>query len=136
MFDALKRIDMLRTERGWSFYKLAKEASIPQSSLTTWFSRDITPPLEAIEKICDALEISMAEFFNYTEYIDSPSKLAMRRKQSGITQEELAKKIGISKDTLCAYEQKKRDIVHAQYWIVYELAKALDCDTEDIVDFK
>ena len=51
------------------------------------------------------------------------TRLARIRKLSGLSQEELAKKAGISVETICAYEQRKRDI-----------SKALGCIADDIVD--
>ncbi len=62
------------------------------------------------------------------------TRLARIRKLAGLSQEELAKKAGISVETVCAYEQRKRDISKAQYRIVHKIAKALGCIADDIVD--
>jgi len=66
--------------------------------------------------------------------MQSETRLARIRKLAGLSQEELAKKAGISVETICAYEQRKRDISKAQYRIVSKMAKALGCIADDIVE--
>ncbi len=136
MFDVLGRITELRDERGWSVYRLAKNAEIPQSSMATWYSKGIAPPMESIEKICKAFEITLADFFEEKPLVNNETKLAKCRKKTELSQEELAKRAGISVETVCAYEQGKRDISKAQYRIVKKLASVLDCKADDIVENK
>lgn len=59
--DCLERIRTLLEERGWSVYRLAQEAGVPQSTLANLFLRNNMPTLE---RICQALGITMAEFFS------------------------------------------------------------------------
>ena len=59
--------------------------------------------------------------------------LARKRQECHLSQEELAKKAKISVETVCAYEQGKRDIERAQYRIVKALADALECSIDEIV---
>ena len=63
---------------------------------------------------------------------DSGYLLSLKRKEAGLSQKELADKAGISVETVCAYEQGKRDIMQAQYRIIKSLAGALECRPEDI----
>ena len=65
--DILRRITELREERGWSFYRLAKEAGIPQSTLSNLYQRANTPTVSTLEAICSALGISLAQFFSIDE---------------------------------------------------------------------
>ena len=58
----------------------------------------------------------------------SESKLKTIRKQCGLTQETLAKRSGISLNTIRAYEQKSKDLNKAQFHIVMQIAQALQCD--------
>lgn len=62
-FDAAGRIRQLLAERGWSIYRLAEQAHIPQSTLSNMFSRGNQPSLATLELICDALGITLAQFF-------------------------------------------------------------------------
>ncbi len=59
----LNRIKELCNERGWSIYRLAKEAEIPYSSLNNIFVRNTHPTVPTLEKICHGLKISLSDFF-------------------------------------------------------------------------
>lgn len=59
----LNRIKELCDERGWSIYRLAKEADIPYS-LNNIFVRNTHPTVPTLEKICCGLKISLSEFFD------------------------------------------------------------------------
>ena len=63
MFNVLERITELRKARNWSVYKLAKLSGIPQSTIATWYSKNLYPPVDKIEMLCISFEISLAEFF-------------------------------------------------------------------------
>lgn len=63
MFDTLGRIKELREAKGWSVYKLAKLSGIPQSSIATWYGKNLCPPIDKLEIICKTLGISLSEFF-------------------------------------------------------------------------
>ena len=62
--DCLERIRTLLEERGWSVYRLAQEAGVPQSTLANLFLRNNMPMVPTLERICQALGITMAEFFS------------------------------------------------------------------------
>lgn len=61
--EILERIDELRVKRGWTFYQLAENAELPQSTVANMFARKTYPSIATLEKICSAFGISMAEFF-------------------------------------------------------------------------
>ena len=65
--DILRRITELREERGWSFYRLAKEAGIPQSTLSNLYQRANAPTVSTLEALCGAFGISLAQFFSTDE---------------------------------------------------------------------
>ncbi len=135
MFNTLDRITELRLEKGWSVYKLAKESDIKQSTFASWYSREIEPSISMVEKICSALDMSLPEFFSEApRTMESETRLAHFRKLSDLSQEELAGKSGVSVETICAYEQRKRDISKAQYRIVQRLADVLECSASDLVE--
>lgn len=62
-FDVRARISELAKERGWSYYRLAKQSGIPQSTLCTILHSPNTPSLSTITKLCSGMEISLAQFF-------------------------------------------------------------------------
>ena len=62
--DVLKKINALRIDRGWSVYKLAVEADLPQSTIINMFNRETLPSIVTLEKICSACGITVSEFFS------------------------------------------------------------------------
>lgn len=64
MFDVLARITELRQARGWSVYHLAKLSGIPQSTIATWYQKNLYPPVDKLEILCQVFGISLAEFFS------------------------------------------------------------------------
>lgn len=64
MFDVLARITELRQARGWSVYHLAKLSGIPQSTIATWYQKNLYPPVDKLETLCQVFGISLAEFFS------------------------------------------------------------------------
>ncbi len=67
--DAQKRIRQLMEERGWTDYRLAKEAKLSHSTVTNMFNRNNAPTLPTLEAVCRAFGITLAQFF--TEDKDS-----------------------------------------------------------------
>ena len=57
-------LSRLLEERGWRVYRLAQEAGVPQSTLANLFLRNNMPTVPTLERICQALGITMAEFFS------------------------------------------------------------------------
>ena len=65
--NVLEKIKKLQNERGWSTYKLAYEAGLTQSTLSNMFARGTCPTVDTLEKICEAFNISLSEFFEEKE---------------------------------------------------------------------
>ena len=61
--DAQKRIKQLMEERGWTDYRLAKEANLSHSTVTNMFNRNNAPTLPTLEAVCKAFGITLAQFF-------------------------------------------------------------------------
>jgi transcriptional regulator with XRE-family HTH domain len=61
--NILNRIDELRKEKGWSVYKLSKEAGLKQSTVSNLYERNNAPTFPTLEKLCAAFGISFADFF-------------------------------------------------------------------------
>jgi transcriptional regulator with XRE-family HTH domain len=60
--DIGKRIIELREDKGWSQYRLHKEAGIQQPTLRRYELGENIPGTEMLQKIATALGVSMAEF--------------------------------------------------------------------------
>lgn len=57
-------------ERGWTDYRLAKEANLSHSTVTNMFNRNNAPTLPTLEAVCKAFGITLAQFF--TKNDESP----------------------------------------------------------------
>lgn len=71
MFDVLKRITSLREDHGWTTYRLSRLSGIPQSTISTWYRKNLMPPIDKLKIICQTFGITLAEFFNNTDVIIS-----------------------------------------------------------------
>ena len=89
--DAQKRIKQLMEERGWTDYRLAKEANLSHSTITNVFKRNNAPTLPTLEVICRAFGITLAQFFaeggEAVEITDEQRELA---KSSTLTEKQKA----------------------------------------------
>lgn len=61
----LERILQLRTERNWTEYRLSEESGIAQTTISSWFRKNITPSVPSLENICRAFNITLSEFFAF-----------------------------------------------------------------------
>ena len=61
--NVIEKIDKIRVQKGWSFYKLAQESGLTQQTFTKWISGKAIPTITALESICKAFDISMASLF-------------------------------------------------------------------------
>ncbi len=59
-----ERILQLLEKRGWTKYKLAKEAGMYPTTVYDWYNeKNFTPDRESIDSVCLAFEITRAEFY-------------------------------------------------------------------------
>ena len=61
--DVLTRITKLRLNRGWTDYELAKRSGLPQSTISSWYTKNMMPSVSSLENICKGLGISLSQFF-------------------------------------------------------------------------
>ena len=78
MKDVLSAITEYRLERGWSEYQLAERSDLPQSTISSWYRKDIVPTVPSLEKICDAFGITLSQLFATN---GSPVTLTARQKE-------------------------------------------------------
>lgn len=57
------RISELCKDRGWSYYRLTKEAGLNRSNITSIVKGENMPTLYTIDRICAALDITLSDFF-------------------------------------------------------------------------
>ena len=73
--DLIDKIDKMRVERGWSFYKLSEESGLSQQTFTQWVSKKATPSINALKCVCNAFGITLAEFFAEKPLIEPTEEL-------------------------------------------------------------
>lgn len=61
--NVLITIAVYREARGWSEYQLAEHAGLPQSTISSWYHKNLIPTLPSLEKICDAFGITLSQLF-------------------------------------------------------------------------
>ena len=62
------------------------------------------------------------------------TRLQEIRKSRGFTQQQLSDVSGVKVRMIQLYEQRQNDISKARFEVVLSLAKALGCETEDLID--
>ena len=63
MKDILSTITAYRKERGWTEYQLAERSGLPQSTISSWYRKNMMPTLPSLEKICTAFGITLSQLF-------------------------------------------------------------------------
>ena len=63
MKDILATITEYREERGWSEYQLAEHSGLPQSTISSWYRKNMVPTIPSLEKICNAFGITLSQLF-------------------------------------------------------------------------
>lgn len=63
-FSISNRVQELCKARSWSLYRLAHEAEMSYSTLSTVLNKTAAPSLASIEKICNGFGITLSQFFS------------------------------------------------------------------------
>ena len=70
--EVIIRLKRLLKKKGWSRYDLSKKTGISPNSLYSWINSGIVPSLANIERICNAANITIEQFF-YDKGVDKLS---------------------------------------------------------------
>lgn len=61
--NVLDKIVQLREARKWSEYLLAEKSGLTQSTISSWYRKNMLPTIPSLQKICDAFDITLSQFF-------------------------------------------------------------------------
>ena len=64
MKDILATITEYREDRGWTEYQLAEHSGLPQSTISSWYRKNMVPTIPSLEKICSAFGITLSQLFS------------------------------------------------------------------------
>ena len=78
MKDILSAITAYRQARGWTEYQLAERSGLPQSTISSWYRKNMVPTVPSLEKICGAFGITLSQLFAAD---DTPVALTDRQKE-------------------------------------------------------
>ena len=62
--DILATITAYREQRGWTEYQLAEKSGLPQSTISSWYRKNMVPTVPSLEKICIAFGITLSQLFS------------------------------------------------------------------------
>lgn len=63
MKDILATITEYRQAKGWTEYQLAERSGLPQSTISSWYRKNMIPTVPSLEKICNAFGITLSQLF-------------------------------------------------------------------------
>lgn len=63
MNDILSKITELRENHGWTEYQLAEKSGLPQSTISSWYRKNMVPSIPSLDKVCNALGITLSQLF-------------------------------------------------------------------------
>ena len=63
MIDILERITYYRKQKNWTEYQLAEHSGLTQSTISSWYRKNMYPTIPSLEKICNAFGITLSQFF-------------------------------------------------------------------------
>ncbi len=61
--NILDKIVQYRLERNWSEYQLAEKSGLTQSTISSWYRKNMLPSITSLDRICDAFGITLSQFF-------------------------------------------------------------------------
>ena len=90
--DILGTITKYRQDRGWTEYQLAERSGLPQSTISSWYRKNMVPTVPSLEKICAAFGITLSQLFAEGEQAVSLTEAQRQRlaRWSRLTEDQQA----------------------------------------------
>ena len=87
--DIRQKLIELQKQRGWTDYKIAKEAGLSPNTVSNIYRRGNTPSMATLEAICRAFGITMAQFFAEGDMVElTPEQKKLFDQWSTLTPEQ------------------------------------------------
>lgn len=91
--DVLNKITTLRLSRNWSEYQLAERSGLSQSTISSWYHKNLIPSIPSLERICDAFGITLSQFFlenNAEPVLLTPEQVELINASNKLTHEQFS----------------------------------------------
>lgn len=69
MVDLLSKISEYKDERGWTEYELSKRSDLPQSTISSWYRKNMLPSLASLDKIAQAFGLTLSQMLSEDDNI-------------------------------------------------------------------
>ena len=69
MIDVLGKITEYRKERDWTEYELAKRSDLPQSTISSWYRKNMQPYLSSLDKNAHAFGLTLSQMLSEEDNI-------------------------------------------------------------------
>ena len=87
--DVKERLQQLMDERGWTIYRVAKEADIPWSTVRNMFKRNTEPSIATLECLCKGMGMTLPQFFDTDNSMGlSPEQAQMLQQWSKLQEKD------------------------------------------------
>lgn len=89
--DVRERLIQLQQQRGWTDYRIAKEAGLSSNTVSNIYRRYNVPSIPTLEALCKAFGITMAQFFAEDALVElTPEVRELVEKWSALTDDQKA----------------------------------------------
>lgn len=89
--DVKERLIQLQRQRGWTDYKIAKEAGLSSNTVSNIYRRNNVPSIPTLEALCKAFGITMAQFFAEDDLVElTPEVRELVEKWAALTVDQKA----------------------------------------------
>ena len=87
--DVKERLLQLQKQRGWTDYRIAKEAGLSTNTVSNIYRRNNVPSIPTLQALCKAFGITMAQFFAEGEAVElTPEMRELVDKWSALNEEQ------------------------------------------------
>lgn len=69
------KIDKMRSDRGWTVYRLSQETGVPDQTINKWFYKNAMITIPSLLKVCETFSITLAEFFSDNKVVELSPKV-------------------------------------------------------------
>lgn len=92
MKAVLCTITAYREERVWTKYQLAERFGLPQTTISSWYCKNIVPTIPSLKKICTAFGITLSQLFSNGKepVLLTESQQKLLKRWAGLSKEQQA----------------------------------------------